>query len=91
MADRTELVKTPNPIIGLFNYRDSAERAYQELLNYGYTQDEITIVMTDESHKLHFPLVESEIEDKTLKGLGLGRSSVVEWALWQERLPASAQ
>jgi hypothetical protein len=72
MADRTELVKTPNPIIGLFNDRESAERAYQELLNYGYTQDEITIVMTDESHKLHFPLVESEIEDKTLKGLGAG-------------------
>jgi hypothetical protein len=72
MADRTELVTTPDPIIGLFNDRESAERAYQELINNGYTQDEITVVMTDETRKLYFPLVESEIEDKTLEGLGAG-------------------
>lgn len=34
---------TAAPIIGLFNNRDMAERAYQALFNYGYTQDEITI------------------------------------------------
>ena len=72
MADRTELVTTPDPIIGLFNDRESAERAYQELINNGYSQDEITVVMTDETRKLYFPLVESEIEDKTLEGLGAG-------------------
>jgi hypothetical protein len=72
MADRTELVTTPDPIIGLFNDRESAERSYQELINNGYTQDEITVVMTDETRKLYFPLVESEIEDKTLEGLGAG-------------------
>jgi hypothetical protein len=72
MADRTELVTTPDPIIGLFNDRESAERAYQELINYGYTQDEITVVMTDEARKLYFPLVESEVKDKTLEGLGAG-------------------
>jgi hypothetical protein len=38
MTDRTEIVTTPDPIIGLFNNRESDERAYQELLNYGYTQ-----------------------------------------------------
>jgi hypothetical protein len=72
MADRTELVTTPDPIIGLFNDRESAEGAYQELINNGYTQDEITVVMTDETRKLYFPLVESKTGDKTLEGLGAG-------------------
>ena len=73
MADRSTLsIKTPDTIIGLFNDREAAERAYQALANFGYSQDEITVVMTDETRKLHFPPVESEIDDKTLEGLGAG-------------------
>jgi hypothetical protein len=47
MADRTKLVTTPDPIIGLFNDRERAEHAYQELVNNGYSQDEITVVVTE--------------------------------------------
>jgi hypothetical protein len=77
MADPTTSTKTAptaaqDPIIGLFSDRETAERAYRGLFDYGYTQDEITVVMTDEARKLHFPAVESEIEDKTLEGLGAG-------------------
>jgi len=73
MADHTTLsTKTPDTIIGLFKDREAAEHAYQALVSYGYTQDEITVVMTDETHKLHFLPVESNIEDKTLEGLGAG-------------------
>jgi hypothetical protein len=69
----TTAQKNPHePIIGLFNNREAAERAYQALFDYGYNQNEITVVMTDEARKLHFPPVESETEDKTIEGLGAG-------------------
>src|SRR5262249_53293160 len=72
IATSTGPKNTHEPIIGLFNSRETAERAYQALFDYGYTQDEITVVMTDEARKLHFPPVESEGEDKTMEGLGAG-------------------
>jgi hypothetical protein len=71
-SSTTRLTTTREPIIGLFSDRGAAERAYQSLFDYGYSHDEITVVLTDEARKLHFPPVETEIEDKTLKGLGAG-------------------
>src|SRR5262245_58546409 len=73
MVKRTALsTKASDPIIGLFNDRRTARRAYLALFNYGYTQGEITVAMSDEIRKIPPLSVESELQDKTLEGLGAG-------------------
>src|SRR5215467_7088933 len=73
MVNRASLsTKASDPIIGLFKDRQIARRAYLALFNYGYTQDEITVAMSDETRQIHSPSVESELQDKTLEGLGVG-------------------
>jgi hypothetical protein len=59
---------------GLFRDRDSAERAYQDLLTRGYKSDDINVVMTDEARKRHFAGTgaTSELGNKALEGAGVG-------------------
>ncbi len=42
-------------VTGLFNDRDSAERAYQSIVSRGYDKDEINVVMADETRTRLFP------------------------------------
>ena len=42
-------------VTGLFSDRDSAERAYGSILSRGYVNDEINVVMTEETRKQLFP------------------------------------
>jgi len=37
-----------------FHDRESAERAYNDLLARGYKSDKIHVLMSDETRKLHF-------------------------------------
>ena len=61
-------------LTGLFNDRDSAERAYQSLTARGYTSDEINVVMSDDARKRHFGegTATTELGNKAAKGAGIG-------------------
>jgi len=64
--------KTP-PVTQLFPDRWSAERAYQHARVLGYT-DEVSMVMTDETHAKHFGehLLETVLGSKAAEGAGIG-------------------
>lgn len=62
-------------LTGLFNERDSAERAYQSLTARGYTSDEINVVMSDDTRTKHFgkgTAPTTELGNKAAKGAGIG-------------------
>lgn len=60
-------------LTGLFTDRDSAERAYQVLINRGYTKDEINVAMSDETRK-NFSQggTQTELGTKAAEGAGIG-------------------
>ncbi len=52
-----------------------AENAYKELLNKGYKKEDITLIMSEETHKNHFineKNVETNVPTKTIQGMGIG-------------------
>lgn len=59
---------------GLFKDRESAERAFNYLHDRGYSKDEINLIMSDETRKLHFDETkgETEIGTKAMEGAGKG-------------------
>jgi hypothetical protein len=62
-------------VTGLFNDRDSAERAYQSLQQRGYGRDDVNLVMSDETRKTHFGTkegVQTELGTKAAEGAGVG-------------------
>jgi hypothetical protein len=62
-------------VTGLFNDRDSAERAYQSLQQRGYGRDDVNLVMSDETRKTHFGIkegVQTELGTKAAEGAGVG-------------------
>jgi len=65
-------------LTGLFPDRDSAERAYQGVVDRGYKSDDINLVMSDETRKRHFSgdstVVgrETELGNKAAEGAGIG-------------------
>lgn len=61
-------------VTGLFRDRDSAERAYGSLTERGYGQDDVNLVMSDETRRKHFAVDgrETELSNKALKGAGTG-------------------
>lgn len=70
----TESREQNGMLTGLFNDRDSAERAYQSLTARGYTQDDINVVMSDEARKKHFAegTGSTELGSKAAEGAGIG-------------------
>lgn len=58
---------------GMFDYK-GAEYAYQHLIERGYTSDDINLLMTEETHEMHFVKneVNTEIPDKSLNRAELG-------------------
>jgi hypothetical protein len=42
-------------VTGLFNDRDSAERAYQSLISRGYSHEEANVIMSDETRTRFYP------------------------------------
>ena len=58
---------------GLFRDRDSADNAYRSLRERGYTDDEINVMMTDETRDKYYKDGDTVITDnKALEGLGTG-------------------
>ncbi|MEP6900476.1 MAG: glycine zipper domain-containing protein [Actinomycetota bacterium] len=61
-------------VTGLFNDRDSAERAYSALESRGYSRDDVNLMMSDDSRNRHFGegTVHTELGSKALEGAGTG-------------------
>jgi hypothetical protein len=61
-------------VTGLFEDRDSAERAYQSVTARGYNASDINLVMSDDARKRHFASspVETELGNKAAEGAGVG-------------------
>ncbi len=61
-------------LTGMFKDKESAERAYDSLRLRGYSQDEINLMMSDETRKRHFEHTEHEtgLGNQALKGAGAG-------------------
>ena len=55
-------------VTGLFPDRESAERAYGSMVERGYGQDDVNLVMSDETRKKHFAADgrETELGSKAL-------------------------
>lgn len=62
-------------VSGLFNDRDSAENAYQMLTARGYSKDDVTLVMSDDTRKRLFSgndSISTELGNKAAEGAGIG-------------------
>ena len=62
---------TGNMMTALFRNREDAENAYQELLDRGFTRDQISILMSEESRTRYYG-TETELGSKALEGTGTG-------------------
>jgi len=73
-AARGETRQEQNRMLsGLFRDRDSTERAYTSLRNRGYTDDDINVVMSDETRSSWFSDDDdSALGSKALEGAGAG-------------------
>src|SRR3954451_13011107 len=62
------------PILtGLFRDRESTEGAYQSLRDRGYADDDINVLMSDDTRKKYYSDGDSALEDnKALEGAGTG-------------------
>jgi hypothetical protein len=60
-------------VTGLFRDRESAERAYGSLTSRGYGQDDVNLLMSDETRNKNFVGGrETELGNKALEGAGTG-------------------
>jgi uncharacterized protein YjbJ (UPF0337 family) len=62
-------------LTGLFNDRDSTERAYQSLRDRGYSNEDINLMMTDQTRDSWFTeddYADDELGSKALEGAGAG-------------------
>ena len=62
----------PRMVTGLFRDRDSAERAYNAVADRGYSRDDVTLMMSDDTRKTHFNDTETELGSKAAEGAGVG-------------------
>jgi hypothetical protein len=61
-------------VTGMFRDRESAERAYGSLTSRGYSNDDVNLLMSDETRKKHFADDgrETELGTKAAEGAGKG-------------------
>ena len=61
-------------LTGMFRDRQSAESAYNSLSSRGYSQDDVNLMMSDETRKKHFENSDhdSDLGNKALEGAGTG-------------------
>ncbi len=79
-TDRTgtgPVIDRPPMITAMFSDRDEAERAYQALEARGYSRNDVSVVMTDETRKTQFGSGsagerETELGNKAAEGAGIG-------------------
>ncbi len=62
-----------NWVTGSFNDRDSAERAYNSMIDRGYERDDVNLMMSDDTRKKHFADdSDTELGSKAMEGAGVG-------------------
>ena len=61
-------------VTGMFNDRESAEKAYSALETRGYTKDDVNVIMSDDTRKKHFNDIDrpTELGTKAMEGAGKG-------------------
>lgn len=60
-------------LTGMFRDRDSTEGAYRSLRDRGYSDDDINVMMSDETRNKYYSDGDTALEDnKALEGLGTG-------------------
>lgn len=61
-------------VSGLFNDRDSVERAYSSLRSRGYSEDDVNLLMSDDTRSRYFGegSPDTELGSKALEGAGAG-------------------
>lgn len=70
---RTSQMQRKGMVTGLFRDRESAERAYGTLADRGYTNDDVNLVMSEETRNRHFvDNRPTELGNKALEGAGTG-------------------
>lgn len=57
---------------GLFNDRESTESAYRSMRDRGYSDDDINVIMSDETRNKHYADGDSELGNKAAEGTGVG-------------------
>ena len=66
----------PGWLTGTFRDRESAERAYDSLAARGYTRDDVTVLMSDDTRRRHFASNtvrgETELGSKAAEGAATG-------------------
>ena len=72
--ENKENVNQDRMLTGMFRDRESAERAYGSLSSRGYTQDDVNVIMSDETRKKHFVKSDEDTElgNKAMEGAGTG-------------------
>lgn len=70
----TSTGKEPGMLTGLFTDKESSENAYRSLRDRGYTDDEINVLMSDETRKKYYGdgTIETELGSKAAEGTGIG-------------------
>lgn len=64
-----------NIVTGLFKDQESAERAYRSATEYGYSQNEIDVVMSQETRERYYgknATLETEVGNKAAEGAAIG-------------------
>ncbi len=62
-------------VTGMFRDRESAERAYESVTGRGYGNDDVSLLMSDETRNKYFPsdsAADTELGSKALEGTGAG-------------------
>lgn len=69
----TSTRQEPGMLTGLFRDRESSERAYRSLRDRGYSDEDINVIMSDETRdKYYAETPDSEVGNKALEGAGVG-------------------
>lgn len=74
MRTASDIHQEEGTVTGVFRSREDAERAYNLLIDKGYTSDEIIVLMSDETHETHFKNRdhESNLGNKAMEKAGVG-------------------
>lgn len=66
--------REPGMLTGMFTDKESSESAYKSLRDRGYADDEINVLMSDETRKKYYGdgAVETELGSKAAEGTGIG-------------------
>ena len=70
----TSTGREPGMLTGLFTDKESSESAYKSLRDRGYGDDDINVLMSDDTRKKYYGdgAVETELGSKAAEGTGIG-------------------